>query len=80
MACKIQPKETETMTISSKNAKPYQPPLNMNNEELHVAEMLKHLGVYFSYNGLWNFHVDYIVQNSYKRLNIHVKENKRHLR
>ena len=39
----------------------------MNDQDLHVVNFHKHLGVIISDNGQWNDHIDYIVKN---RLNI----------
>jgi hypothetical protein len=38
--------------------------------DLHVVNSHKHLGVIISDNGQWNDHIDYIVENTYNRLNI----------
>ena len=67
---KFNPNKTETMVISSKRNKPYHPPLQMNNQDLHVVNSHKHLGVIISDNGQWNDHIDYIVKKTYNRLNI----------
>ena len=58
------------MVISSKRIKPYHPPLQMNDQDLHVVNSHKHLGVIISDNGQWNAHIDYIVKKTYNRLNI----------
>ena len=58
------------MVISSKRNKPYHPPLQMNDQDLHVVNSHKHLGVIISDNGQWNDHIDYIVKKTYNRLNI----------
>jgi hypothetical protein len=60
------------MVISSKRNKPYHPPLQMNDQDLHVDNSHKHLhvGVIISDNGQWKDHIDYIVKKTYNRLNI----------
>ena len=42
----------------------------MNDQDLHVVNSHKHLGVIISDNGQWNDHIDYIVKQTYNRLNI----------
>ena len=52
----------------------------MNDQDLHVVNSHKHLGVIISDNGQlgviisdngqWNDHIDYIVKKTYNRLNI----------
>ena len=42
----------------------------MNDQDLHVVNSHKHLGVIISDNGQWNDHNDYIVKKTYNRLNI----------
>jgi hypothetical protein len=52
----------------------------MNDQDLHVVNSHKHLGVIISDNGQlgviisdngqWNDHIDYIVKKTYSRLNI----------
>ena len=51
------PNKAESMVISSKRNKPYHPPLQMNDQDLH-------LGVIISDNGQWNDHIDYIVKKN----------------
>jgi hypothetical protein len=58
------------MVISSKRNKPYHPPLQMNDHDLHVVNSHKHLGLIISDNGQWNDHIDCIVKKTYNRLNI----------
>ena len=44
----------------------------MNDQDLHVDNSHKHLhvGVIISDNGQWKDHIDYIVKETYNRLNI----------
>ena len=42
----------------------------MNDQDLHVVNSHKHVGVIISDNGQWNDHIDYIVKKAYYRLNI----------
>ena len=41
--------------------KPLHPPLEMNSQILQQGTNHKHLGSFFSNNGLWHDHIDYIV-------------------
>jgi hypothetical protein len=38
--------------------------LQMNDQDLHVVNSHKHLGVIISDNGQWNDHIDYIVKKN----------------
>ena len=67
---KFNPQKTETMVISRKTVKPLHPPLKMNNHDIQEVLSHKHLGIYFSDNGSWQEHIDYIVKKSFVRLNI----------
>ena len=64
------PQKTQTMVISRKSVKPVHPPLKMNNHDLQEVSNHKHLGIFFSNNGLWHDHIDYIVKKAYQRLNM----------
>jgi hypothetical protein len=67
---KFNPQKTETMVISRKLIKPLQPPLEMNSQILQQGTHHKHLGLFFSNNGLWHDHIDYIVKKAYTRLSM----------
>ena len=67
---KFNPPKTETMVISRKLLKPLHPPLEMNSQILQQGTNHKHLGLFFSNNGLWHDHIDYIVKKAYTRLNM----------
>jgi hypothetical protein len=57
------------MVISRKLIKPLHPPLEMNSQILQQGTNHKHLGLFFSNNGLWHDHIDYIVKKAYTRYN-----------
>jgi hypothetical protein len=61
------------MVISRKLIKPLHPPLEMNSQILQQGTNHKHLGLFFSNNGLWHDHIDYIVKNAYTRLNVSLR-------
>jgi hypothetical protein len=49
----------------------------MNDQDLHVVNSHKHLGVIISDNDQWNDHIDYIVKKkTYNKLNIMRKSRK----
>ena len=54
------------MVISRKLIKP----LEMNSQILQQGTNHKHLGLFFSNNGLWHDHIDYIVKKVYIRLSM----------
>jgi uncharacterized protein YfbU (UPF0304 family) len=58
------------MVISSKKNKLYHPPLLINDQDSHVVNSHKHVGVIISDNGQWHDRIDYIVKQTYNRLNI----------
>ena len=59
-----------TSFLFSVDFKPLHPPLKMNNHDIPEVSSPKHLGIYFSDNGSWHEHIDYIVKKSFVRLNI----------
>jgi hypothetical protein len=67
---KVNPQKTETMVISRKLIKPLHPPLETNSQILQQGTNHKHLGLFFSNNGMWYDRIDYIVQKAYTRLNM----------
>jgi hypothetical protein len=67
---KFNPQKTDTMVISRKLIKPLHPPLEMNSQILQQGTNHKHLGLFFSNNGLWHDQIDYIVKKAYTRLNM----------
>ena len=42
----------------------------MNSQILQQGTNHKHVGLFFSNNGLWHDHIDYIVKKAYTRLNM----------
>jgi hypothetical protein len=58
------------MVISRKLIKPLHPPLEMNSHILQQGTHHKHLGLFFSNNGLWQDHIDYIVKKAYTLLDM----------
>ena len=62
------PQKTETMTISQKLNKPYQPNLIMNNTIISTEH--KQLGLQLSDDGNWNKHIDMITKKAFSRVNL----------
>lgn len=64
------PNKTESMIISRKTSIPFHPMLYMNNIPIIEVDNHKHLGIYFSSDGSWNFHINTIKSKAICRLNL----------
>ena len=64
------PSKTVSLIISRKINKPCHPPLIMDGTNLNAVEHHKHLGLYFSNDGGWHKHVQYISEKAWKRVSI----------
>ena len=67
---KFNPAKSESILISRKTNEPYHPPLKMNDEPIKEVTSHKHLGIFFSNDGTWHQHIDYITSKAWTRLNI----------
>ena len=67
---KFSPAKTKTMNLSKKKNPTFCPPLFMNGESLHEVDTHKHLGLTFSKNLSWNEHIEDIVVNASKCVDI----------
>ena len=67
---KFNPAKTESLLISRKIIQPVHPPLHMLNQKIKEVESHKHLGLYFSHDGSWHTHIDYIKEKAWNRINI----------
>ena len=67
---KFNPLKTETLLISRKINKPVHPSLIMLGQQIKEVEFHKHLGIYFSNDGSWHKHIDYIKEKAWTRINI----------
>ena len=67
---KFNPLKTETLLISRKINKPVHPSLTMVGQQIKEVEFHKHLGIYFSNDGSWQKHIDYIKGKAWTRINI----------
>lgn len=64
------PVKTETLLISRKRLQPAHPPLFMLNQQITEVNCHKHLGLYFSNDGSWHKHIDYIKEKAWSRINV----------
>ena len=67
---KFNPAKTESLLISRKVIKPVHTPLYMQNHEIEEVENHKHLGLYFSNDGTWHTHINYIKEKAWHRIKI----------
>ena len=67
---KFNPTKSEAIVISRKTNKLYHPPLKMNDQPIKEVTSHKHLGIFFSYDGTWHEHIDYITSKAWSRINI----------
>ncbi len=67
---RFNPQKTESLLITRKRILPVHPPLQMNNFDIQEVVNHKHLGLYFSNDGTWHSHIDYIVKKAYNQINI----------
>ena len=64
------PVTTETLLLSRKLLQTMHPPLYMLNQQISEADRHKHLGIFFSNNGSWHKHINYIKEKAWSRINI----------
>ena len=67
---KFNPSKSESLIISKKLLKPVHPDLNMSNINIPNVEVHKHLGLYFSCNGSWDYHTKITLEKAWNRVNI----------
>ena len=67
---KFNPAKSEAIVISGKTNKPYHPPLEMNDQPIKEVTSHKHLGIFYSNDGTWHEHIDYITSKAWTRINI----------
>ena len=61
--------KTESV-IFSRRTEPDHPDIFFNNELVSVSTFHKHLGLFFSSDGKWNKHIDYIYKKANQKMNI----------
>jgi len=64
------PLKSESMLISRKINKPSHPPLNMQNVNIPIVDVHKHLGVFMSNDCTWHAHISFIKEKAWTRVNI----------
>ena len=64
------PTKTESITISRKFNKAQHPPIFMQNHQILEIDNHKHLGIYFSNDCTWHYHIDHIKEKAWFRINV----------
>ena len=64
------PLKSESMLISRKINKPSHPPLNMQNVNIPIVDVHKHLGVFMSNDCTWHVHISFIKEKAWARVHI----------
>lgn len=64
------PTKTETMLISRKRTPIHHPDIHMNDIPINNVQSHKHLGVFFSGDGYWLDHVNYVISKTSFKLNV----------
>ena len=67
---KFNPAKTESLLISRKVIQQVHTPLYMQNHEIKEVENHKHFGPYFSNDGTWHTHINYIKEKAWHRIEI----------
>ena len=67
---KFYPAKSESIVISRKTNKPHHPPLKLNDQPIKEVTSHKRLGIFFSNDGTWHEHIDYIASKAWTRINI----------
>ena len=61
---KFNPVKLEAVLIFRKNNNSQSPPLKMNDEPIKEVTYHRHLGIFFSNDGIWHQHTDYITSKA----------------
>ncbi len=67
---RFNPSKTENLLISRKTNRINHPPILMQEQRIEEVTEHKHLGIFFSKDGTWHAHIDYIKAKAWKRTNI----------
>ena len=70
MASYVYPLKSEAIIFSRKRAKPYHPPVLMENKPIIEDSSHKHLGIIFSNDCTWHEHLENVKAKAWKRINI----------
>ena len=64
------PTKTESIIISRKLNRIQHPPIFMRNHQIVEVDYHKHLGIYFSNDCTWHYHIDHIKEKAWFRINV----------
>jgi len=64
------PSKSESMLISRKINKPPHPSLTMQNVNISIVDVHKHLGVFMFNDCTWHAHISYVKEKAWKRVHI----------
>ena len=64
------PTKTESIIISRKLNRIQHPPIFMQNHQIVEVDYHKHLGIYFSNDCTWHYHIDHIKEKAWFRINV----------
>ena len=64
------PTKTESIIISRKFNKAQHPPIFMQNHQILEIDNHKHLGIYFSSDCTWQYHIYHIKERAWFRINV----------
>ena len=67
---KFNPGKTESLLISRKTSRHIHPPVFMLNQEINEVDKHKHLGIVLSGDCSWHYHINYIKEKAWARINI----------
>ena len=64
------PSKTEALLVSRRLFRNRHPPIYMQNQLITEVDTHKHLGIHFSSDGTWHYHIRYITEKAWTRINI----------
>ena len=64
------PWKSESIILSRKHNKPYNPPVLLNQTQIAVVDSHKLLGIIFSNDSTWHEHLELVQSKAWKRINI----------
>ena len=67
---KFNPSKSESLLVSRKSNRNRHPPLILNNVYINEVTHHKHLGIFFSNDGTWHEHINYITSKAWQRIYI----------
>ena len=67
---KFNPSKSESLVISPKRFNPNHPDLFMSNTEIPSVTSHKHLGIFLSDDGSWDFHIGKSIEKAWQRIGV----------